>query len=132
MMPIIASVPTMGAKRCEALGKSGRQKRIMPYVPIFRSTPASITEPAVGASTCASGSQVWNGKSGTLMAKPAKRSMKIKICGLNQNDPSPNSRVKNRGMKTNGCHEDDGSWDHSPHVWAVFHSVQWICFKPSV
>ncbi len=33
------------------------------------SRPARITEPAVGASTCASGSQVWNGTSGTLIAK---------------------------------------------------------------
>jgi len=40
-----------------------------PYVPIFKRTPARITLPAVGASTCASGNQVWNGKSGTLIAK---------------------------------------------------------------
>ena len=37
-------------------------------MPIFSSTPARITEPAVGASTCASGSQVWNGNIGTLIA----------------------------------------------------------------
>ncbi len=37
-------------------------------MPIFRSTPARITEPAVGASVCASGSQVWNGNSGTFTA----------------------------------------------------------------
>src|SRR5574341_1221633 len=30
--------------------------------------PARITEPAVGAAVCASGSQVWKGKSGTLIA----------------------------------------------------------------
>jgi hypothetical protein len=34
---------------------------------------ARITEPAVGASTCASGSQVWNGNIGTLTAKAAKK-----------------------------------------------------------
>src|SRR5258706_9264969 len=44
-----------------------------PYVPIFSSTPARITEPAVGACTCASGSQVWNGNIGTLIAKPRKK-----------------------------------------------------------
>src|SRR5436305_14712759 len=49
-------------------GNSGREKRISPYVPIFSSTPARMTEPAVGASTCASGSQVWNGNIGTLTA----------------------------------------------------------------
>jgi hypothetical protein len=42
--------------------------------------PARITEPAVGASTCASGSQVWNGTIGTLMAKPMKKARKIQIC----------------------------------------------------
>ena len=39
-----------------------------PYVPIFSSTPARITEPAVGASTCASGSHVCSGTIGTLIA----------------------------------------------------------------
>jgi hypothetical protein len=33
--------------------------------------PARTTEPAVGASTCASGSQVWNGHIGTLTANEA-------------------------------------------------------------
>jgi NADH-quinone oxidoreductase subunit M len=36
----------------------GKLNRRKPYVPIFNSTPASITEPAVGASTWASGSHV--------------------------------------------------------------------------
>ena len=40
-----------------------------PYVPIFSITPARMTEPAVGASVCASGSHVCSGKIGTLMAK---------------------------------------------------------------
>ena len=33
----------------------------------------------VGASTCASGSQVWNGKTGTLIAKPMKSRTNIVI-----------------------------------------------------
>ena len=37
-------------------------------MPIFSITPASTTEPAVGASVCASGSHVWNGNSGTFTA----------------------------------------------------------------
>src|ERR1700688_4204715 len=53
-------------------GKNGSEKRMKPYVPIFSKTPARITEPAVGASTCASGSHVWNGNIGTLMAKAKK------------------------------------------------------------
>ena len=36
------------------------------------STPASSTEPAVGASVCASGSQVCSGHAGSLTAKAAK------------------------------------------------------------
>ena len=35
-----------------------------------------MIEPAVGASTWASGSQVWNGHIGTLMAKARKKAMK--------------------------------------------------------
>src|SRR5260370_41689608 len=54
-------------------GSNGSEKRMKPYVPIFSKTPARITEPAVGASVCASGSHVWNGNMGTLMAKPKKK-----------------------------------------------------------
>ena len=39
-------------------GKSGSANRRNPNVPIFSMIPARITDPAVGASTCASGSQV--------------------------------------------------------------------------
>ena len=39
-------------------GSKGSEKRRNPYVPIFSRTLARITEPAVGASTCASGSHV--------------------------------------------------------------------------
>ena len=35
--------------------------------------PARITEPGVGASTCASGNQRWNGIRGILTEKPRKR-----------------------------------------------------------
>src|ERR1035441_10930551 len=60
----------------DALGSSVNENRRKPYVPIFSSTAARITEPPVGASTCASGSQVWNGNMGTLMAKPMKNAQK--------------------------------------------------------
>ena len=42
--------------------------------------PASMTDPAVGASTCASGSHVWKGHIGTLMAKPRAKAKKSKTC----------------------------------------------------
>ena len=41
-------------------------------MPIFSSTLASSTLPAVGASTCAAGSQVWKGNIGTLIANEMK------------------------------------------------------------
>ena len=63
-----------------ASGSSGREKRRKPYVPIFSRTLASITEPAVGASVCASGSQVWNGNIGTFTAKPTKKAQKTHHC----------------------------------------------------
>ena len=40
-----------GVKYAEASGNNGIEKRMKPYVPNFKSTPANITEPAVGAST---------------------------------------------------------------------------------
>ena len=39
-------------------------------------TPASTTEPAVGASVCTSGSQVWKGTRGTLIANAAMKPKK--------------------------------------------------------
>ena len=62
-----------GASIKVAAGVIGRQNRSMPYVPIFKRTEARITEPAVGASTWAAGSQVWTGNMGTLMAKARKK-----------------------------------------------------------
>src|SRR6478672_8919334 len=61
-------------------GSSGSEKRRNPYVPILRSTLARMTEPAVGASTCASGSQVWKGHIGTFTAKPRKNAQKTHHC----------------------------------------------------
>ncbi len=42
-------------------------------MPILSMTPARITEPAVGASVCASGSQVCTGHIGTLIAKASAK-----------------------------------------------------------
>jgi len=36
----------------------GKENLRKPYPPIFNRTPAKITEPAVGASACASGSHI--------------------------------------------------------------------------
>ena len=69
-MPMIDSAAIIGTNARVASGRIGRLNRMNPYVPIFRRTAARMTEPAVGASVCASGSQVWNGNIGTLIAKP--------------------------------------------------------------
>src|SRR3954454_3153592 len=69
-----------GAKYVEASGSIGTEKRRNPYAPIFSSTPARITEPAVGASTCASGSQVCTGHIGTFTAKEAKKARNNQVC----------------------------------------------------
>src|ERR1035437_1425744 len=53
-------------------GKSGTAKRRNPNVPTFSMIEARTTEPAVGASTCASGSHVWNGHIGTFTANATK------------------------------------------------------------
>ena len=60
-------------------GKMGSRMRMKPYAPSLSSTPARMTEPAVGAAVCASGSQVWKGHIGTLMAKAAKMPQKARL-----------------------------------------------------
>src|SRR5258707_10352748 len=61
-------------------GSSGSENLMNPYVPIFSKTPARMTEPAVGASVCASGSHVWNGNIGTLIANAKKNAQNRSTC----------------------------------------------------
>src|SRR5258705_11377510 len=60
------------AKVFEGLGKSGMQYRRMRNVPALPGTPTSRAAAAAGAAPPASGSQVWNGKNGALIAKATK------------------------------------------------------------
>src|SRR5216684_3574652 len=79
MIPISERTITMWmifTRIAASVGSNGSEKRMKPYVPIFKRTPARMTEPAVGASVCASGSQVWNGNIGTLMANAKKNPQK--------------------------------------------------------
>ncbi len=66
-------VRSSGARSTDAWGNSSNEKRSSPYAPILMMTPARTTDPAVGASVCTSGSQVWNGTNGTLIAKAARK-----------------------------------------------------------
>src|SRR5207247_735702 len=83
-----------GAAARAADGNIGRQNRSSPYVPILRRTPARITEPAVGASTCASGSQVWNGKRGTLIAKARRKAEKSQNSAPGESRSTPVARLR--------------------------------------
>src|SRR5215510_16005714 len=76
------SVNMKGAKSSEATGSIGSEKRRKPYPPIFRRIAAKMTEPAVGASTWASGSQVWTGHIGSFTAKEAKNASHSQVCML--------------------------------------------------
>ena len=60
-------------------------------------TPARITEPAVGASVCASGSHVWNGNIGTLIANARKNAMNAASWSSGAKPP-PGSRAKARSV----------------------------------
>src|SRR5579875_803375 len=79
-MAMTESANTNGARSAEAFGNIGREKRRNPYPPIFSMMAARITEPAVGASTCASGSQVWTGHIGIFTANEAKKANHNHFC----------------------------------------------------
>ena len=54
--------------------------------------PARITEPAVGASTWASGSQVCTGHIGIFTAKEAKKASHSQVCSLGVELEVPSAR----------------------------------------
>ena len=58
----------------------GSEKRRKPYAPSFSMIAASTTEPPVGASTWASGSQVWTGHIGIFTANEAKNASHSQVC----------------------------------------------------
>ena len=72
-IPMTASVRISGVKYRAADGKSSRQYRIIPNVPTLSSTPTSSTAAPGWAAVAASGSQVWNGHSGALIANAMKK-----------------------------------------------------------
>ena len=85
MIAIILRVNIIGMNISEASGKKPRENLINPYPAIFNNTPAKITDPAVGASTCASGNQVWNGHIGIFTTKDAKNANHRIICSFFEN-----------------------------------------------
>jgi len=73
MMPMTASVITSGAIVFDACGNSGNDQRRKPNVPTLSITPTRRIDAPMGASAAASGSHVWNGHSGALMANAMKK-----------------------------------------------------------
>ena len=96
-IPITASVMTSGVKYFAPDGNSSKQYRSMPNVPTLSSTPTSSTAAPGGADAAASGSQVWNGHSGALIANAMKNPRNSHFCtvglsvtwisSLNRNEP---------------------------------------------
>src|SRR5919107_2864755 len=73
---ITASTSTTGVAQVDASGKSPRQNRIIPKVPILSRMLTSSTEVPGVASSATSGSQVWTGTIGALIANATKNPMK--------------------------------------------------------
>src|SRR6202165_4118821 len=57
-------------------GKRGTTMRRKPYAPALPITPAKVISIGVGAAMYASGSQLWKGKRGVLIAKASAKTKK--------------------------------------------------------
>ena len=78
-MAITLNVKTNGVKYSEANGNIPTENLKKPYPAIFRRIAARITEPAVGASTCASGNHVCTGHIGIFTANELKKASQSKF-----------------------------------------------------
>src|SRR4029077_8822342 len=76
-------------------GASAGLKRGKPYPPIFSVIAARTTEPPVGASTCASGSQVCTGHIGTLTENDRKNAKNSSTCTSSDSGTRYQSRIEN-------------------------------------
>src|SRR5271166_1677128 len=79
-VPITASVMTSGVKYLAPAGNSPKQYRSMPNVPTLSITPSIMTAAPGCAASAASGSQVWNGHSGALIANAMKNPRNSHFC----------------------------------------------------
>src|SRR6201987_4553988 len=86
MMATIDSANITGAKSWDATGNIGSENRKNPYPPILSRIAARMTDPAVGASTWASGSQVCTGHIGSLTANDARNANQAHFCKLTRNE----------------------------------------------
>ena len=81
----MAKIWINGKKKKVPSGNKPREKRRKPYPPSFKSKLARIIEPIVGASTWASGNQIWNGNIGILAEKVINISPQAKTCWFELN-----------------------------------------------
>src|SRR5215467_7588441 len=110
-MPMMASVIINGTKCFVPSGRIGRLNLKKPYVPILSRTPARMTDPAVGASTCASGNHVWNGNIGTLIANPTKKARNTQYWKLNdRNGPMAWNASTSKVGPVPNCAAISGCW----------------------
>src|ERR1700739_320286 len=96
-VPITASVMTSGVNHFAPAGNSSQQYRIMPNVPTLSIMPSISTAVPGCAESAASGSQVWNGHNGALIANAMKNPRNSHFCtvelidtltsSLNRNEP---------------------------------------------
>src|SRR5580700_10782799 len=101
---ITDSVMTSGVKYLAPAGNSSQQYRSIPKVPTLSSTPTSSTAAPGWAEAAASGSQVWNGHSGALIANAMKKPRNSHFCTVedsvtcsswvNRNVPCPRDWVE--------------------------------------
>jgi len=103
-------------------------KRTKPYAPSFNMIAARITEPPVGASTCASGSQVWNGHIGTFTAEKNGFTGTLRTLTLNvkvklvPNDKSDNESAPDYRLQAAG-HDIGAAWKKTSEAGRPYVSV---------
>ncbi len=93
-------------------------------MPTLSSTPTSRTAPPTGASAPASGSQVWNGNSGALIAKAMKKPRNSAICtGSLMSSLVEREEVERAGAELVGARDVEAD-DRREHEQAAEQAVE--------
>ena len=92
-------------------------------MPTLSSTPTSSTAPPAGASAPASGSQVWNGNNGALIAKAMKKPRNSSFCTPGV-DVELAQRVEGEGAWPSGCCHHVQADDRGQHEQAADQGVE--------
>src|SRR6202522_4395516 len=92
---ITASTMTSGGNHFAPAGNSSQQYRSMPNVPTLSIMPSISTAVPGCAESAASGSQVWNGHSGALIANAMKNPRNSHFCTVELSDTCKSVLNKN-------------------------------------